>query len=432
MLSIVSINKRQLLTVLFVLLFVGAYIDVPLAIGQTSIPSITNVILAIIITPFLLKRFSQADIAFLLSAIAIVGITVIGAGNLSTLPSITIKILQFAFSIYIFIITLFIIRSIPIENLRTIFFAIIIVLVVGIILEYLNIIRGLSDKFRATIYTGNGYALYDAEERDISMTGFVRPSFFTSEPSLVSATFFIVSMCYLLVSNRVINFLFVLGASFVFLVFSGSPIPVINIIGCVILLLHFLKLKWYKLLMLLTVFIFFFVAIIQSGVTDKIIDRLEARLIDDVMSAGNSSYGRIYVPYVEALPIAFAYNPIFGVGYGGKQKIATLTGNEGADITDGALMETIDGSNAFARYFMYLGLLGGLALLYVIARYFKSQSIKYFGLFVVIWIFYSQTLGTFETPRYWIYLALVASCLAAKTKNEKLIEKVEKNKSEKV
>jgi len=425
-----SVNKEQLLVLILICLFLGAYLDIPLTIGNAApIPSITNVLLIIAITPYLIRKFTASDIYFLGGIVFIVLISVIGADNFRALPSIIVKIFQFLFSIYVFIVTIFIVRSISLKQLHKFFFILIVILLIGIVLEYLNVIRGVSDKFREIVYTADGYILYDAEDRDIVMTGFVRPSLFTSEPSLVSCAFFIVSMCYLLLSTKLKQFLFVIVSSIVFLIVSGSPIPLINLICGIVLLLFFLKLKWYQLLLGILIFIILFFTLFTSQVSEKIVDRLQSRLIEEVTEEGNSSYSRIYVAYVDALPTALTYNPFFGVGYGGKQKMVVITGNEGADIKDRGQMEGIEGANAFTRFFVYFGAIGGIMVLYAIFKYFKSQSIRYFGLFIFIWILFSQTLGTFETPRYWVYLALVAGTLAVRTKFDRLTEK---NKSERI
>jgi hypothetical protein len=413
-------------SIAFVLLFIiGAYLDIPLVLSRSfsSIPSITNLLLTIALFPLLYKQYNKKDIRLIAYLFVVVISTIVFSGNIIDFPSRIVKIIQYLVAIFMFTFVLKIIVTTSSSDLKKLFFYLSIFFVVGITLEYFNIIRGISDGFRNIAYSNGSYVNYDSEERDIFMTGFIRPNFFTTEPSLVAIAFFIFTSCFLLLSVRISSFLLILILDLVFFSVCGSPITILNFIAILIIYTHRNR-SGRKLFFIVSAFLLFIISILVAF--PKIGELIQQRLILDLTNESESTYTRLYVPYAEALPKALNYNPFFGVGFGGKKTMTDITGNTGADtsLADSREMEFIIGSNGFACMLIFQGIIGFLLTLYILKKYLKKRyGFKNFSLFIIIWFLFSQTMGAYETPRFWVYTSLVVGCLIVFEKNKILKNK---------
>lgn len=419
-----SYIQKHSIAIIF-LFIIGAYFDVPLVLSSSlpSIPSITNLLLTIALFPFLYKQYNKKDIRLIAYLLVVVISTIVFSGNILDFPSRIVKIIQYLVAIFMFTFVLKIIVSTSSRDLKKLFFYLCIFFVTGTILEYFNIIRGISDGFRNAVYSGGSYGIYDGDERDILMTGFIRPNFFTTEPSLVAIAFFIFSTCFILLERNISLFFFILILDIIFFSVCGSPITLLNFLVLLIVLVYrnwgskrvVYVLSATTLLSTLT-----FTLIPQLGET------ISERLINDLTNETQSTYTRLYVPYAEALPTALQYNPFFGVGFGSKKLMANLTGNSGADMSlaESRDMEFIIGSNGFACMLIFQGIIGFFLTLYILKKYLsKRYKLKIFSLFVVIWFLFSQTMGAYETPRFWVYTSLVVGSLIVFEKNKILRNK---------
>lgn len=408
-------------SIAIILLFtIGAYLDIPLLLSSSipSIPSITNLLLTIALFPYLYKQYNKKDIRLIAYLFIVVVTTIIFSGNIIDFSSRVFKIIQYLVAILMFTFVLKIIVTTTNNDLKKLFFYLSIFFVVGTTLEYFNIIRGISDDFRNIVYSNGSYGIYDSEERDLVIAGFIRPNFFTTEPSLVAIGFFIFSTCFLLLEKKISLFFFTLILDVIFFSVCGSPITVLNFLVLFIILIYR---NWRSKRFVYILSATTLLSTVTFTLIPQLGETISERLINDLTNESQSTYTRLYVPYAEALPTALQYNPFFGLGFGSKKLMAEITGNSGVDtsLAESRDMEFVEGSNGFARFIIYQGIVGLLLTLFVLKKYLKySNQFKSFSLFVVIWILFTQTTGAYETPRFWVYNALIVGCMIVFEKNK--------------
>ena len=113
---------------------------------------------------------------------------------------------------------------------------------------------------------------------------------------------------------------------------------------------------------------------------------------------------RMVFPYITMKDVLTG-SPVWGVGISGKEVVESFTSLP-FDLS------TNFGNNNFAAMFTYLGLVGAVLFCVVQYYYFKRvlpvREIVMFSLFA---FGLSQTMGAFESPRYWGYLFLFAGAL---------------------
>lgn len=418
-----SIYKSRIFRVLLILFFIGAYLDIPLALSaNVELPSISNLLITIILFPFFFRNYLANDRLLLISLALLLMATVFFSGNIHYLGSIQVKIIQFVAAIFIGITAFKVMCKNTPEEVGKIFFIITWIITIGVVLEYIGLLKPISDAFSKAIYKGK-YGVYENADRDLLLTGHIRPKFFTSEPSLVSIGFLISSTISLLVAKKVKRFYHILICDIVFVFVSGSPIPVLNIVIWLILFLKNKKIKRTRKNIFLgasiiLLFFFFF-----SGLGNKISSKIGDRLITQSTQKGESSYLRLFVGYSFTLPAALSYNPFVGVGFAGRNILVNITGNPGVDPSDRAAMEVIEGANSFSRFFVYFGLAGGFLMILIFRKYLKKYSIKDLLILFVIICLFAQTIGTFETPRFWVYVFLLFGGFYLRTEQNMIFKK---------
>ena len=426
-----KISKRYIVVVLF---FIGAYLDIPLQISKSvELPSISNILLTMVLIPFIYKRYHKYDLNFLFFVFTIVLSSIIFAGNINYLGSLWIKIFQFILGIFTGITLLKVFAMCEIRKIEKIFFVISTVLLIGCFLEYVGLIRGLSDAFVNAVFKGGKYNIYDNADRDLELTGFLRPRFFTTEPSLLSIGFMISTTVFLIVTKNTFKFNLSFLYSVVFLAISGSPIVTLNIVIWVILFfkksegINAAKLVFVAVASLAIVLLPF------SDFGTKMINKIQDRILNQSKEEGTSSNARLFVGYNLALPASASYNPIVGVGFAGRNILAEITGHRGVDPNDKVSMEFIEGANAFSRLFVYLGIVGGICFFYVFKVYLQKHKIKNLWILLIICSLFAQTFGTFETSRFWIYIFFIVGAFYLRSANtEKTITPINGNIHEKI
>lgn len=397
--------SSKLIIFLYVAMLIGIYMEIPLIVGDTYIPAIT-VILELPILFFILRRKIISNFNFVLLVFAIALLSIIFSRGLEGFDGMIMKLGQFMVALIVFVSFLGLDSLVKVDIKRNVFFIICLVLLVGAFLEYLNLGRTLFDFISYNLYNDTGYKFYDSIERDIKLVGHYRPKFLTSEPSLLATGYFVFSTSFKCL-NRIRNYhYYSILMDLIMLFLVGSPIIIFCFVFSIFYYIFYMKDR--------NIMRSFFVFSILIGLffgdrIYSIYSHYSDRFSTESIGSQTSINARIFHPYLVGIPKALEYNPFFGVGYGGKELMFELFGIS-IQNKKGISMEFIDGSNAFARMIMYLGLVGTTILLFFLFRFkFVSGGRKRLYLIVFVLLFF-QTLGTFETPRFWGYLAIVFSC----------------------
>lgn len=406
-------NKRLILFLLYLYL-IGIYLEIPLKLTNSSyIPGIT-ILIQLPIVYICVKQFiTKKDFLFIYKVTLLIVISILFARGIYGFENMSLKVAQFPASIFMGICLLKLSNTLDIESYRKVYYNLTILLFFGTILEYLKVIDGISLTVSNYLYTGTNYTPYDALERDIAMIGWQRPRFFTSEPSLLATGYFVFSSIYLIVNDSSKKFTQILIMNIVFIMISGSPIAILNLFISLFitsLVLNFRQRIYISASILLLPVAVSVIPIFQTTYT-KYLNRIGIELFE----TGSSIYARFNFPYLIGIPRALEHNLFWGVGYAGKDLMFKLS-NTGYSIKSGFSMDYIDGANAFARLFMYLGIFGAIFLIFTLIKYFKTNAKNNSFMFVIFWISFCQTLGTFETPRFWGYTFMIISAFTIKNR----------------
>lgn len=189
------------------------------------------------------------------------------------------------------------------------------VVVLGL-LETKTFLAAVSDAFRARVYeTG----LYYADERDITMAGFVRPKVFAAEPSHAAWSVSALALCALAYDqNRKVALCAILICGFGAMVFY-SPAALATC-GILVVVSSFLKERRSPHGLLSKTLIVVGGALLVLTLFPYILGvRLET---DEVHGVEGSVFIRIVQPFTLAYE-ALIYNPFIGVGFRGLEAIWT-------------------------------------------------------------------------------------------------------------
>jgi hypothetical protein len=281
--------------------------------------------------------------------------------------------------------------------------------IVGSILEVLDVIRDVSDSFREWAFRGSPFTIYDADYRDISLVGWPRPKLFSVEPSHVTKFFIVAVNSWLLVRVTWIKSAVVAGATLLMLIIMGSPMIIISAGITIAILLYDRQTSrrvraWMVLTSLLAAVLFG----IYYGESNY--SKIAGRLTTINLSApkSNQSIGseeaRIIAPYA-TLANTWLRWPLFGVGISGKE---VLIESEDASRDN----YTVLGNNALAEIGIYLGVIGGTWFIYLFLVQAHQTGVRRLGLLVVIGALFSQLMGGVESFRYWGFISILWGALA--------------------
>lgn len=387
----------------WIFLLINMYLEIPLVIpGPLSILAFP--VLASL--PFLWYscgiNLRRSDTRLAVSIFLCTVVSILSGTRLSGLAAYPTKVMQLVFAVVAGITVYRVTECIPLRYKQIILFSVTLILITGITLEALDwlFIKEISNYVRTLLFEGSVYGLYEGEGRDIDIVGFARPKFFTSEPSLAATGYFIFSSCYLLVTTNYIHLWLILALDIICVKFTGSPASLLTFFVWIWIYNVKATINWPTVLPIAVVAV---VVLVFALTPEALFGKLVTRLLEETVTPNMSLYSRLYVPYFEALPTSLRYNPLFGVGYAGKEILAGLMQQEIIDND----VQFILGTNAFARFIAFYGLLGTGILLYVFHRFFKTNRVYAYTTIILIWFLYSQMLGPMETARYWMYLFLI-------------------------
>jgi len=311
------------------------------------------------------------------------------------------------------------------EQAAKLFYYACLLIIIGCALENYTPFKSLSDNFRYAVFHSG---IYEALDRDIAFFGGERPKLFTSEPSHVSKflLFSITLWLALSLKNRkfyIKAILVSLAAAFV----TGSPSLVllvpISLIIAVLLegngLSHFLKRMTIRKFLLYFVFMLLMLGTLTVAVTTVLSGRITA-----MIEGEGSTIVRIVAPPLITFDVLKEY-PMWGAGITGKEMVADkvfyrLTNDFGLTYITDIEQATNMVTNAFWLHWIYLGLFGGILMIWAIYRLMKVFGVRHYLYCFLLFAIFGQTMGGYVGLKVWTIIFGILLTSVFTTHNQKL------------
>lgn len=393
---------------LFVWVF-NIYSEIPFILpGNKSLPAFLLLFFLPFIWPLIKSQVRAKHLLFPIGLTVIALYSVLAKGNLVFLTGSAFKLMQYFYSLCLCMCTYLLVTNVEAVRLRRFLFWFSIAIVVGCYFERIGVLSGITNAYRA-IYRGTNYGGEIDIDREVFISGFVRPYFFTSEPSLVGLGFFGTSTAWAMLNTKPKLDVGMILCGFVLLFILGSPAVFLSPLLIVMIAIVKYKLRVLKIGVAMVALISVVIAGYQLEILNTWLEPFLFRFSAELMQEGTSMYARIYVPYLITLPKILQTYTWWGVGYGNHGLINEIFGYSYQLDEDEILF--IRGSNAFVNFFTYMGLLGSILTFRMIYWFGKKHQIK--GMFLVFcFLFFAgQIIGTFATPRFWCFVMLFCGCV---------------------
>ena len=288
------------------------------------------------------------------------------------------------------------------------------IILIGSILENFTFIKEVSDYFRLNAL----HHAYSADFRDLNLHGGVRPKFFTAEPSMLAATYVLLSTSWLILSKSKIRYIVYFAMLILMIMASRSPVLFIGITNaCAIFL--FSRISSQKINLKLVVkrgLSFLMIIIIGLGIIYLASTRIISGRYEAVVRGEDESLIiRTVVPLVISYSTLSQY-PFFGAGIGGKEAIEEIT-LEVLLSHNIAIKRLVAGvgvshtiASAFFEYWIVFGILGGTIGVFLIANLAKRLGCKDTFTFLIIIVSYSLVQGAVGGTWIWssIFITIIA------------------------
>jgi hypothetical protein len=400
--------RRWYEVALLIWVMIGAYLEVPLVLGENYIPGIMLVAIAPVLAFFLWRDFKRSDFIFFGSFVLLTLASIALSPGFDFLFDKLKGAAQLFFSCGLMLLLL---KAVKRTDGTTLYWCSAIAALTigtGMAVEFfVPAAKSINDQIRTEIYSaGNSsfsYGIYENATRDEGMVGKDRATFLTSEPSCAAEGIMIFSICCLILRQDTPTIAIFIYANFCAFVTTGSPVIPLSVLAGLMSLLRFNLWRKPILLILGASLLVFSVTVPRVR---EVLDKQIERLSDGIDEYGDLSiYSRLGVPYLRALPTVVNRAPIFGVGEGGKNVLAEWS----TDSLVGISPEFAVGTNSFVLVFLYFGLVGGTAYYFLFYSYLRANQIRFRFLFGIIWAAYGHTNGALESPRFWAYTGLLIS-----------------------
>jgi hypothetical protein len=388
---------------LFVWFFL-LYTEIPLSLGGSKfIPSVGFFILMPFVLPTIFAHIKLHHLLFIVVTTLLAIITLAVKFDARLISSSIIKILQLIYSLCIFVTTYLLLVNLPFVVVKQAIGGFLLFIIIGTILERLDITASLSQAFR-TLYSDTLYGAEIDSQREINVAGFVRPYVFTSEPSFVGLGFFVFSSAYFFLVRNIITDLLILFSIFLMLVLLGSPTVAFGLLLLLPSLLLKTNLSPKKLTALIGTLIVVLGIFFSVGAAGNVFTTIAERITEELFDEASSIYVRVIVPYGITLPQVFSEYPLWGVGFGNYGYINLLFGYPFDYLEQDSVF--IQGANGFVTLIVYFGIIGTSFLFSLLVAFTRYNKIKYPVLCILYIVIMSQILGGISTPRYWGFIAV--------------------------
>ena len=398
------LTLRVLLLALFLL---SIYTQVSLYVGFVIPSTFTLLILMPLLALMYYRRIYKYELFFVGQVFLILLLTAFLSPGLEYLDQKLLGLIQTIASIIGGILLLKLVSNLPNQWLARTLLALWVVLLVGAALEVVGVLTGVSDAFREAAYgQGEGtYGIYDSSSRDTELIGHERPKLFTSEPSFLAIGFFAFINSWLIVAYSQRNLFVACMATLLMLGLSGSPILFLSLSVSIIVMLFSENRVDYSVLALASICL---VVLAAAYIRSDIASDFMVRASDAYQNAGSATHlgsenRRLFFPFITVVDV-IKNSPLFGIGISGKELVADYSS---LPLDPEAAM----GDNALAMFFMYCGLVGSPLFIKAVYDYWRRMRIDQIMLLVVPILALSQTMGGFETPRFWGYTFLFVAVM---------------------
>jgi hypothetical protein len=392
---------------LLIIVAISTYMSVPLLSGgRLLVPSFPTVALAPLLLLAAWPNLSKSDEFFLLKIAFVLLLSIALSPGYEHVEEKFRGLIQYIMSIGIAILMIRLMQQMRHALLERTLLVLWCLILIGSVLEVLGLTRDISDSFREWAY-GGAFTLYDGDNRDITMVGFVRPKLFSAEPSHVTKFFIAAINSWLLVRITLPKVAVVAGATLIMLVLMGSPMLIVSAaITAVIVVWDRRTSRRARIAMILvTLLIGVIFGLSYEGSSYSTVTSRLASVAESTTTNAGSEERRMILPYM-TLAETWLRWPLFGVGIGGGEVIMDNTTLQVTKLGDAI------GNNALAETGWMLGLLGCVWIVYLLLRQAQQTGVYRLGLIVVIVALFSQLIGGIVTFRYWGFIALFWGALA--------------------
>lgn len=388
-----------------------AYLSIPLLSGESVlVPSFPTVALSPLLLLAAWSNISAADIVFVAKASFVLLLSIALSPGYEYLIDKFFALVQCAMALGIAVLLVRLMQQLNRRVLdRTLLFLWLLI-IVGSILELMGVIRDVSDTFREWAYDA-AYHVYDGQYRDINMVGWLRPKFFSVEPSHVTKFFIATINSWLLIRVTWFRVAAVAAGTLAMLVIMGSPMLLVSAIITLAIVTwdHRASIQAKLTMVLGTLLVAVIFGALSGGTQYSAIvarlSRAEESLTAQTRTP-NSEAQRMVYPYI-SLADTWKRWPLFGAGIGGKEVVA-----ENTRLTLLRRPQAALGNNAMAELGIYLGLVGGAWFVYLLLQQARHTGVRRIGLIAAIVVLFSQLMGGMETFRYWGFIALLWGAVA--------------------
>ena len=387
--------------VLLTLFLVSVYVEVPLYLNESLLVPSFFTLLVLVPILFLMyhRRIYKHEAAFLGQVVLVLSLTALLSPGLIYLDQKFVGMIQTAVSIAAGILLLKLLSDLPKRWVANILAVLCALLLFGAALEVVGVLREASDSFRQLAFSHVESGLYASDQRDRDITGFVRPKLFTTEPSLLAIGFLVFVNSWLVLTYDKKRLAAASLGTGLMLVMTGSPVLLLSLVASLTIALFkepkFVSVAVVGMLVFIGGFGF---ALLQPEIASNI----TTRVVESSENVGSlkttSENRRVVFPYVTLVDV-LKRSPLFGVGVSGKELVERYSS---LPIDPKYAL----GNNVLAMFVIYTGLGGALLFGGSIFGYWRRARVGNIALLVVLILALSQTMGGFETPRFWGYVFL--------------------------
>jgi hypothetical protein len=387
---------------LFAAFLVAIYVDVPLYVTSSFV--IPSVFMLLVLIPILAvmycRRIYKYEAAFVGKIFLVLLMSVLLSPGFEYIDQKLLGLVQAMAAIIGAVLLLKLLNDLPRHWVGRVLLALSVALVAGAFLEVIGVLRPISDSFREVAYKQSELiGFYEADERDLTITGFLRPKFFTAEPSFLAIGFFAFINSWLILTYSKKSLFVACSGTLLMFVLTGSPIIVLSlIVSLIIALFSEPDLTSLMLIAVLACVVGLGLAYTQPQVFTSFLERVGESYQNLGSPNPTSENLRLVFPYLTLLDVLRG-SPLFGVGVAGKELIERFSS---LPVDPSAAL----GNNALAWLFIYLGLVGSLLFIKFTLDYWRRARVGRIALLVVLVFALSQTMGGPETLKFWGYVSL--------------------------
>jgi hypothetical protein len=384
---------------------VAIYVDVSLRISTSFV--LPNTFVLLVLMPILAlmyyRRIYKYEAAFVGKIFLVLLLSVLLSPGLDFIDQKLLSLVQMMTAITGGVLLLKLLNDLQRRWVARVLLALSVVLVAGTFLEVSGVLGTVSDSFRAVVFKHSGSSFnqfYESGERDLGLTGFTRPKFFTAEPSYLAIGFFaFINSWLILAYSRKGLFVACLGTLVMFGL-TGSPVLVLSLaVSLMIVLYGEPGLTSLVPICALACTVGLGLVYAQPEVFTNFLERVSGSYENLSSSSTTSSENRRLVfPYITLVDV-IREAPLFGVGVGGKEVIERYSSLPVDPST--AL-----GNNVLASFFVSFGLVGSFLFIKFTFDYWRRAKVGRIALLVVFIFALSQTMGGPETIKFWGYVFL--------------------------